>query len=85
MAMPMNRRDIEWSEFIRLMDDGSSIDKLVTWIEQLEINSLKVTYTRDHVILLKWVLTTTNRDLRDRVTRALFYIGMRTQSFYLRK
>ncbi|WP_343708398.1 hypothetical protein [Mycobacterium sp.] len=74
-AMPMPDRDLEWSEFIRKVDDDSNIRRLLTWVEQEDLARVDSDTARRAIRVLALVLTTTDRRLRDRATRALVLIG----------
>jgi hypothetical protein len=75
--MSMANRDLIWTEFIRTAGDTSSALKLVEWVER---NANK-TFHRDAVeittTLLALLLTSIHRPFRDRVTRALFLLGLK--------
>jgi hypothetical protein len=61
-------RDLTWSEFVRQADEGSSVRRLLAWMEMREPTSSP---NPDLLRLLALLLTTTDRTLRDRATRQL--------------
>lgn len=73
--MSMPNRDLEWSEFLRNLDGESNIRRLLAWVEQEDLSSIDPETARRAVRVLALVLTTTDRTLRDRATRALVLIG----------
>jgi hypothetical protein len=74
-AMPMSDRDLEWSEFLRQVNDESSIRRLLAWVEQEDLARVDPETARRVLRVLALVLTTTDRRLRDRATRALVLLG----------
>ncbi len=74
MRFSMCDRDLLWSEYLRQRDDDSAIYKIIDWIERFK-GVLKEEYASTYIVILQWILTTTNRPLRDRATRALYYVG----------
>lgn len=73
--MTMSDRDLLWSEFTREPYRCQSIYKLVSWIETHKLTGLHKDQLAAIITVLGWVLTTTNRVLRDRATRCIFIIG----------
>lgn len=71
----MPERDIFWSEFLRRLDAGSAVFRLLDWIERTDGQGAG-DVGENCVTLLALCLTTTRRYLRDRVTRALFLLGL---------
>jgi hypothetical protein len=76
-AMPMGERDAIWSEFLRDAGDQSIVAKLIQWVERTNADPMDETSAGIHITLMSLMLTTTRRELRDRLTRALFHIGRR--------
>jgi len=76
-SMKMNKRDLFWSEFLRKQDCHNSIYRILSWIEMTRAQSVGSEYAQMYALILMWTLTSTNRSLRDRATRALYYIGCR--------
>jgi hypothetical protein len=74
-AMPMPDRDLEWSEFLRKLNDESNIYRVLTWVEQEDRAHVDPDTARRAMRVLALVLTTTDRGLRDRATRALVLLG----------
>jgi hypothetical protein len=76
-AMKMNKRDLFWSEFLRKQDCHNSIYRILSWIEMTKAQSIGKEYAQMYATIMMWTLTSTNRALRDRATRAVYYIGCR--------
>lgn len=76
-GMTMPDRDLSWTEFIRQADDSSTIFKVVEWVERNATTGLGADAARITTTLLSLFLTSTQRSFRDRVTRALFLIGLK--------
>lgn len=74
MAMP--DRDLVWSEYIRGVGDGSPVIRLLEWVERTEREELSRQTASTLLRVLSVLLTTTKRPLRDRITRALFWVGL---------
>lgn len=74
-AMPMPDRDLEWSEFLRQVNNTSNIHRLLAWVEQEDLARIDPETARRALRILALVLTTTDRGFRDRATRALVLIG----------
>ncbi|HWZ23395.1 MAG TPA: ATP-binding protein [Cytophagaceae bacterium] len=70
----MSDRDLHWSEYLRYQDETSAALKIVDWIERFS-GDISEEYALNYVSILKWFLTSTRRMLRDRSTRALYYLG----------
>lgn len=69
----MPARDQTWSEYLRRSDEQSNVQRILAWVERSsERNESDV---RNEIRLLALFLTTTNRNLRDRATRALVVRG----------
>ena len=75
MAMPA--RDLSWTEFIRHADDSSAAFKVIEWVERNATTGLGTDAATITTTLLSLFLTSTRRSFRDRVTRALFLIGLK--------
>lgn len=76
-AMKMNKRDLFWSEFLRKQDYHNSIYRILSWIEMTRAQSIGKEYAQMYTTIMMWTLTSTNRALRDRATRAIYYVGCR--------
>lgn len=72
----MPDRDLFWSEFLRPLDRTSAVVRLLEWIERSEGRPRNTDVVGNCVTLLSLCLTTTRRALRDRVTRALYLLGL---------
>ena len=68
-------RDLKWSEYVRKKHLSQTIQRLLTWVENLNIVKLTEQVAREIVILLSLVLTTVVRKDRDLATKALVLIG----------
>lgn len=76
-GMSMAERDSIWSEFLRDTGDQSIIQRVIQWIERTSAEPLNDTVASIYVTLMSLMLTTTRRELRDRLTRSIFIIGRR--------
>jgi hypothetical protein len=74
-AMTMPDRDLQWSEFLRSVDRDSNVYRLLSWAEREDGAKVEPTVVERAIRLLLLVLTTTDRRLRDRATRALVLLG----------
>ncbi len=70
-------RDLSWTEFLRNSGDSSTVLKLVEWVERGAGTALGADAATISTDLLSLLLTSTHRPFRDRVTRALFLIGLK--------
>ncbi len=76
--MPMNQRDISWTEYIRKRSED-----LEVLISNFELQCKNYNFESEFVIkkqhvlsnIVVWFLTSTNRRLRDLATRALYFYG----------
>jgi len=73
--MKLAERDLIWSEYLRSRSADAAIFRLLAWLEQHHLRITKDDLSRSQVVLLYFTLTSTSRNLRDRATRALMYIG----------
>jgi len=70
-------RDLSWSEYLReSMASGGTPERLLLWAEHSSTTAPSRDFTRAYIRLFKWFLTSTQRGLRDRVTRAIFRLGL---------
>lgn len=80
--LTMSERDVYWSEFLRRRDEESVIYRLLGWVERRF--GLQRPEPADEVenelLFLSLLLTTTERVLRDRATRAIVWLGLRYPS-----
>jgi hypothetical protein len=74
-GMSMSERDIEWSEFVRTADPDSNLHRLLAWAEREEHSQVEVDVTAHAIRMTTLLLTTTDRLIRDRATRALVLMG----------
>lgn len=73
--MTMPERDIEWSEYLRTLDPASNPYQLLAWAEREDHTKVDTAVAERALRLISLTLTTTDRPLRDRATRALVLIG----------
>lgn len=74
-SMSMPQRDVEWSEFVRTADPDSNLRRLLAWAEREEHSKVDVQITAHAIRMTALLLTTTDRLIRDRATRALVLMG----------
>lgn len=72
-AQTMASRDRTWSEYLRRTDEQSNVRRILAWAERS--TNQDESDVRNEIRLLSLFLTTTNRPLRDRATRALVERG----------
>jgi hypothetical protein len=83
-SMDLIDRDLFWTEYLRNEYESSAIQKLITWIE-INHNKVSKRYLSLYIDVLTWVLSSTNRSLRDKATRSLVYLGIRNPEALLKK
>lgn len=71
----MPDRDLHWTEFIRKRSSDSTIERLLRWFETHIPEGSTEENALNQIILLSLLLTTTDRLLRDRITKVLVFIG----------
>ena len=71
-------RDLFWTEFMRRADETSVLYRLLDWIEETSAEPLAELTAQNLVRLCALYLTSTNRPLRDRATKALVLLGERS-------
>lgn len=71
----MRERDLHWSEFLRRRSGDSTVERLIRWFESHLPTTLNEENALNQIISLSIMLTTTDRVLRDRVTRVLVLLG----------
>lgn len=76
-GMKMHKRDLFWTEFLRKQDYHNSIYRILSWIEMTRAQTIEKEYAQIYVTIMMWMLTSTNRPLRDRASRSIYYIGCR--------
>lgn len=74
-AMAMPDRDIEWSEFLRSLEPDSNVQRLLAWVEREDRAKVDGHTVKRALRILGLLLTTTDRLLRDRATRAMVLLG----------
>jgi DNA replication protein DnaC len=68
-------RDLMWTEFIRKSYAGSAVDRIIVWYEKNIPQKLTIRSAKNIIALLSLFLVTTDRVLRNRVTRILTNFG----------
>lgn len=77
-SLPMNHRDITWTEYIRR--NASNLEKYIQkFEEQCNYVGVETDNNKLHLIskIILWLLTSTNLNLRDKSTKALYFYGRR--------
>lgn len=74
-AMAMSKRDLVWSEGLRTSEPTSSIHRLLAWAERPSRPTASERVVLNEMRVLALGLTTSDRVLRDRCTRALVQLG----------
>ena len=79
--LSMSDRDISWTEYIRKGYGSYSSERLRNFIENFENACREQENVSDkiHIAAKKvmWLLTSTNREMRDNATKAIYYYGRR--------
>ena len=76
--IPMAQRDLLWTEYIRSYSyEGNTPDRILRWSERIQSEKVSKKYLKNFISILIWFLTTTKRSLRDRVSHAIFNLGLR--------
>lgn len=73
--MTVAERDLLWSEFLRRSHSESVIYRLLNWIEDKSREPIESGSAGNLIQLLALFLTTTDRSLKDRTTKALVILG----------
>lgn len=76
-ASTMAERDEDWSEYLRKLADDANPNRVLAWTERAECARIPADFASNACRLITLTLTTTDRYLRDRATRALVLIGER--------
>lgn len=74
-SFSMAECDLTWSEFVRTRDEHSSLYRLLKWVEANPNLETTEQDASNEICLISLMLTTTDRRLRDRATRALVRLG----------
>jgi hypothetical protein len=74
-AMTLPDRDVEWSEFLRSVESDSNVQRLLAWVEREDRAKVNGDTAERVLRILALLLTTTDRQLRDRATRAMVSLG----------
>lgn len=84
--MPMNRRDVVWTEHIRASEDGF-VGGLIAEFKRLQNLNVHTTEQKAKIELvgtyLIWNLTTTNKTLKQQVSDALYTYGFKNPTGFL--
>lgn len=77
-SLKVNERDISWTEYIR--KQSYELEKFVSEFEaqcRSTASESEITSRKQHFIsrIIVWFLTSTNRNLRDKATKALYFYG----------
>ncbi len=80
--MTMAERDLRWSEWIRLNQEGFRNEKgiiadILDWENRWQTSAAVTSENKLRARWFMWTLTSTVRDLRDHATRALYWFGNR--------
>lgn len=73
-------RDLLWSEFLRKTQETSVVHRLLNWIEDTAQSETDQGVANNLVLLLSLFLTTTDKTIRDRATKALVILGDKSPS-----
>lgn len=76
-AMSPVERDLRWSEYIRTGGDLGALRRVLAWVERRRHSRTPQGVVKNDITLLSLGLTTTERMLRDRLTRGILEIGLR--------
>lgn len=73
MPVPMPQRDAAWSVFLAVddLDESGAVVSLIDWAWETDASEVEVTRLGLAAITLAWFLSTSNRAVRDRATKAL--------------
>lgn len=74
-SLDLTKRDMLWSEFLRTSGAAETPNRVLRWVEDNSGVHTDEAASRALIAILEWFLTTTNRGLRDRATRALVFVG----------
>lgn len=75
--LSMASRDLRWSEYIRHSTDESLIYRLIAWVNSTDEMKIENNVIQNTIMLLQLYLTTTVRNLRDRITYAIYQLGLK--------
>ncbi len=75
LGFSIQNRDLFWSEYLRKQYSGGSVYKLVSWIENQNLEKITAEQAWCVITVLGWVLTTNVRLLRNRATRCIYIVG----------
>ena len=85
--LSMSDRDVSWTEYTRNEYGDYSADSLKNFIEDFETTCKDTSGQSNKIHLaskkIMWLLTSTNREMRDRATKALYYYGVRYSNEFI--
>ncbi|QJD97689.1 hypothetical protein HH214_18330 [Mucilaginibacter robiniae] len=85
-GLPMNERDIIWSEYLRSLREGF-LDDLITEFEALQTSASLTQEQNEKIYLvadyLKWTFTSTNKDLKGKAGDALYQFAIKFPVVFL--
>ena len=84
-SLEMNARDLSWTEYIRKR--AYDLEEFIEKFEQqckLNNKETEILIRKQHLLanFILWFLTSTNRNIRDKSTRALYYYGRKFPSSF---
>tara|TARA_B100000949_G_C14286867_1_gene454741 strand:- start:1286 stop:5629 length:4344 start_codon:yes stop_codon:yes gene_type:complete len=84
-SLEMNARDLSWTEYIRKR--AYDLEEFIEEFEQqckLNNKETEILIRKQHLLakFILWFLTSTNRNLRDKSTKALYFYGMKFPSSF---
>lgn len=74
-GLTLTSRDLLWSEYLRKQYGSGSIYKLISWIENQKLEQMTPEQAVCVMQILKWVLGSNVKLLRNRATRCLYIVG----------
>lgn len=79
-SLKMNERDITWTEYIRKR--SYEFEKFISEFEaqcMFTAGESEIVSQKQHILsrIIVWFLTSTNRNLRDKTTKALYFYGLK--------
>lgn len=77
VSMDMPERDLTWTEYIRTSGELGALRRVLAWVERRNHSNTPKDVAANDIELLSLGLTTTDRLLRDQLTKAIFEIGLR--------
>ncbi|HBD7469429.1 TPA: hypothetical protein ACUTUG_001430 [Legionella pneumophila] len=75
LKMTMKERDLFWNEYIRNASPNSIVYKIPIWLDKNSQLDIKGEENKNLIVLMSLFLGTTDRNIRDRYTKALVNVG----------